>query len=409
MVDTYVDPSTGKSYEYGVESFLDLGNASAFFDRFDIERAPLSPSKVTTDYIDFSSGSPVNLTQPSMEDAMAAMKKFLDIVKPWTDYLQPGYWNFPQPEDIPEDFLIPYGEFITKYGLEDAVPMMYSSTGLGLGNMTEQTTMFVLQAFGTYMAESMLGQMDSYHPANGNQALYNAVAKDLGDDVLYSSTVIASLRTDFGVFLTVRNSITGQITLITARQLLIAIEPTERNTMPLDLRPHERETLSKFTFTREYTAIINNTSLEKDMAYFNMPSASAPGNWLILPDPSFTNIITYLGGDNLFKVIVVGDNNLDEAGAKALVQKNFNTLLSAGDLGTTADQQPVEYVAFSEHGPMHACVSVEDVKAGFYQDLYTLQGQRSTWWTGGAFSVNFQTTLWDFDETLIPKILANLE
>lgn len=409
MVDTYVDPDTGKSYEYGVESFLDVGNASAFFDRFGIERAPLSFSTVTTDYIDFTSGSPVNLTMPSMENQMAAMQKFLDIVKPWTDYLQPGYWNFPQPEDIPEDFLIPYGEFITKYGLEDAVPMIYSSTGLGLGNMTGETTMFVLQSFGTYMAESVLGQMDSYQPAQGNQALYNAVAEDLGDDVLYSNTVIASLRTDYGVFLTVRNNITGQITLITARQLLIAIEPTEDNTMPLDLRWHERELLSKFTYTREYTAIINNTSLEKDMAYFNMPSASAPRNYLTLPDPSFTNIITYLGGDNFFKAIIVGDNNLDKDGAKALLQKDFNTLLSAGELATTADQHPVEYVAFSVHGPMHARVSVEDVKAGFYQDLYSLQGQRSTWWTGGAFSVNFQTTLWDFDETLIPKILANLE
>jgi hypothetical protein len=409
MVDTYIDPETGKAYEYGVESFLDVGNASAFFDRFGIERAPLAFSNVTTDYIDFNTGNSINFTMPPFKNQMAAMQKFLDVVKPWTDYLRPGYWDFPQPEDIPEDFLIPYGDFVTKYGLEDAVPMMFASTGLGVGNMTEVPTMFVLQSFGTHMAESVLGKMDSYAPAHGNQALYNAVAEDLGDDVLYSSTVIATFRTEFGVFLTVRNNETGQITLITARQLLIAIEPTKDNTAPLGLSWHEHELLSKFTYTREYTAIINNTALEPGMAYFNMPAASAPDNYLILPEASFTNIITYLGGDNLFKVIIVGDNNLDEAGARALLQKDFNTLLSAGEFATTADQRKVDYVTFAVHGPMHARVSVEDVKAGFYQDLYGLQGQRSTWWTGGAFSVNFQTTLWAFDETLFPKILANLE
>lgn len=57
---------------------------------------------------------------------------------------------------------------------------------------------------------------------------------------------------------------------------------------------------------------------------------------------------------------------------------------------------------------MHARVAPEDVQAGFFQQLYALQGQRSTWWTEGAFSCNFQTTPWELDETLIRKILANL-
>lgn len=115
---------------------------------------------------------------PTFPAQLSAMKKFLDVVKPWTDYLQPGYWNFPQPDDIPSDFLIPYGDFVRKHGIEDAVPLMYSTTGIGLGNMTEQTTMFVLQAFGTYMTESMLGKLDAYAPAaGGNQALYNAVGE----------------------------------------------------------------------------------------------------------------------------------------------------------------------------------------------------------------------------------------
>jgi hypothetical protein len=409
MVNTYIDPATGIPYDYGVESFLDLGNATGFFERFGIETAPLSQANVTTEYIDFNTGEVVNLTLPSFTDELAAFEKFLDVVQPWTDYLQPGYWNFPQPADIPDDLLIPYGDFITKYGLEDAIPLIYETTGLGLGNMTQATTMFELQAFGTYMAQAIVGQLDSYHPASGgNQALYNAIEKDLGDDVLYNSTVLQSLRTSWGVFLTVQNSVTGRITLITARQLLIAIEPTTQNMAPFDLDDNEKTILSKFTYTREYSGIVNNSAFAAPMSYSNMAAGAAPDNYLILPNAPFTNTISYLGGDNLFHVIIVGDDTLDEAGAKALMQQNFETLLKADRLAEPYNGQQVNWVSFSIHGPMHARVSVEDVQAGFFQNLYAMQGQRSTWWTGGAFSCNFQTTLWEFDETLIPKILANL-
>ncbi|PCG97037.1 Hypothetical protein PENO1_065160 [Penicillium occitanis (nom. inval.)] len=391
MVNTYVDPATGIPYDYGVESFLDLGNATGFFERFGIETVPLSQANVTTEYIEFNTGVIVNLTLPLFTNQLAAFQKFLDV------------------QISPTICSSRTVTFITKYGLEDAIPLIYETTGLGLGNMTQATTMFELQAFGTYMAQAMAGQLDSYHPATGgNQALYNAIEKDLGEDVLYNSTVLQSLRTTWGVLLTVKNNATGQITLITARQLLIAIEPTTQNMAPFDLDDNEKTVLSKFTYTREYSGIVNNSAFAAPMSYSNMAAGAAPDNYLVLPNAPFTNTISYLGGDNLFHVIIVGDDALDEAGAKALMQQNFETLLKAGRLAESYNGQQINWVSFSNHGPMHARVSVEDVKAGFFQDLNALQGQRSTWWTGGAFSCNFQTTLWEFDETLIPKILANL-
>lgn len=219
---------------------------------------------------------------------------------------------------------------------------------------------------------------------------------------------MASQRSEAGVHLTVKNHGTGEITQISARELLIAIRPTDRNMAPLDLRENERKTLSKFTYTREYTGILNNTAFVPGTRYFNMPAASAPDDYLILPEFSFTNTINSLGDDNLFAVIIVGDNELrtpDEA--KALVQDDFSTMLETGTLEGESCEE-LEWVAFSTHGPMHSRVSAEEVKAGFFQELYQLQGERSTWWTGGAFSVNFQTTLWEFDETLFPKKLEKL-
>jgi hypothetical protein len=55
---------------------------------------------------------------------------------------------------------------------------------------------------------------------------------------------------------------------------------------------------------------------------------------------------------------------------------------------------------------MHAQASADDIRKGFIQKLYALQGHRGTWWTGGAFSVQFQSILWAFDDILLSKMLA---
>ncbi|KAB8261693.1 hypothetical protein BDV32DRAFT_33025 [Aspergillus pseudonomiae] len=409
MVDSYTDPKTGKPYNYGVMTFLEAGNATGFFDRFDIPVAAPSMVSVSTDYIDFKTGKPVNFTLPPMADQMAAMAKFLEIVEPWEHLMQPGYGNFPEPDAIPEDLLIPYGDFITKYGLEAAIPLMYQSTGLGLGNMVKETTMFVLQGFGASMARAMVGKQNQLAPSSGrNQDLYDAVAEDLAGDVLYSSTVIESHRGNSSVILTVKNHKTGETTRIHARRLLLAIEPTAANMAPFDLDRNEKNVLSRFTYTNEYTGIVNNAAFAVNQSYFNLPPTAAPNNYLALPDTSFTARIDYIGGDDLFRVTIVGNSTLDTAGAKRLVQNDFNTLLRSGRLTETSDGEPLSWVDFSTHGPMHARVSVADVKAGFFQKLNALQGGRSTWWTGGAFSVNFQTTLWEFDELLFPELLKGL-
>ena len=410
MVNTYVDEKTGATYDYGVQSFLNVSKATDFFARFNISigSGSASPSLIT-EYIDFNTGKKVDFTPSSSSKQLAAIAKFLKVIEPWESMLSPGYWNFPQINNIPEDFLIPFGEFLTKYGLEDGAPLIYSTTGLGVGNMSEVATMFALQSFGWDMARGMTGQMGLFAPTSGgNQALYNAIAKDLGDDVLYSSTVIDSHRTDFGVSLTVRNHKTNKVTRIVARRLLVAIEPTEVNMKPLDLSPSEWNTLSKFTYSNEFTGLVDNAIFNTSYYYFNLPSTAAPNHPLVFQDEPMVASFQYTGLEHLFRVMVIGNTTSTADEAKVLAQNSFNSLLKSGRLSKPTRDQKLSWAAFSTHGPMHARVSVDQVKSGFFQDLYKLQGARSTWWTGGAFSANFQTQLWQFDDGLIPKILEGL-
>ena len=408
MVDTYVD-KTGKTFDYGVQGFLNVSGATDFFARFNISigSGATSPAS-TTKYIDFRTGDKVEFQPPSSAKQIAAIAKFLKVIEPWESMLFPGYWDFPAPSDIPEDFLIPFGEFLLKYGLEDGAPIIYSSTGLGVGNMSETTTMFALQSFGWDMARALTGQMGLFTPASGgNQALYNAVAKDLGNDVLYSSTVVKSHRTNNGVTLTVRNHKTKKQTTIHARRLLVAIEPTNDNVKPLDLSAFESKTLSKFIYSNEFAGLVDNPVFNTSSYYYNLPSSAAPDNTLVYQEDPMVASFQYTGLNNLFRVMVIGNTTTTAEEAKALSQESFNTLLQAGQFSSEQDQE-LSWASFATHGPMHARVTVEHVKEGFFQDLYKLQGARSTWWTGGAFSANFQTQLWKFDEGLIPKILKGL-
>lgn len=369
---------------------------------------------VDTTYIDFDTGEVLDFTPPARDAQRDALRRFLDVVEPWEPLLQPGYFDFPAPHDIPGDLLIPFGDFLVKHGLEDAALAMYQINGLGLGNMVKETTMFVLQAYGASMARTALGLQGSFVPASGrNQDVYDVVADVLGDDVLYSSTVVSADRSDVGVRVAVRSSHTGRITTVAARRLLVAVEPTRQNTRPLDLDAEERQTLYKFRYTRRYAGVVDNAALVVNRSYFNLPADAAPHNYLSYPDVPFTARIDYLGEGHYFRVTLLGDDFLDADGARDLVQRDVDRLRDArvlgDDDGGVGGNGSVHWVRFADHGPMYARVSVDEVRDGFYQKLYALQGRRSTWWTGGAWSVNFQTTLWEYDDIIIPQMLAGLD
>jgi hypothetical protein len=84
--------------------------------------------------------------------------------------------------------------------------------------------------------------------------------------------------------------------------------------------------------------------------------------------------------------------------------------VESGAIGTPDDgDKALSWVDFSVHDSMHARVSRQDVEAGFFQKFNALQGQRSTWWTGGAWAVNFQTHLWEYDDLIIPMMLQGLD
>lgn len=162
----------------------------------------------------------------------------------------------------------------------------------------------------------------------------------------------------------------------------------------------------KVQYTREHVFIASSPSLETNTSLANLPISADDDTQTHYLDYNFTGTISRLApGSDLFHLPVVGDNLLGPEDAKAKLNSDVQTLVGSVILPASRQEQ-LDFKFVSDHGFMHARVTADDYKSGFIQDLQALQGRRSTWYTGSAFSANWQTILWEYNEVLIPKILG---
>lgn len=85
-VDSYTDPVTDKPYDFGVMTFTDYGNASGFFDRFDIPVSARESPELAYIYADFKTGQLItNYTGPSWDEELTALDSYLAIAEKYED------------------------------------------------------------------------------------------------------------------------------------------------------------------------------------------------------------------------------------------------------------------------------------------------------------------------------------
>lgn len=392
----------------GVQGWVTYKNTTEFLTRMNVTTTALSHSTLTTKYVDFSTGEAVDdYVAPTATEYLAALEVYYTVCQQYEDLILPGYFDFPS--DIPEDLTMPFRDFVAKYNLTTAVPTLFELTGMGVGDMMDTTTLYVMQAIGAPFVGIYFGGASSLIPESGNvHELYDKVSDFLGKDALYNTTVISTVRgtSNDSVQLIVQNA-NGRKTQINAKRLVLAIEPSAENMAPFDLDDVEASVFSKFEHSNVYVGAVKSPSLQVNVSLTNMPSSAAPNNWTHLPLPSFNSRIDYFGqGSDLFRFLMVGTSELDVQGAHELVVDGFDKMVSSGVLAQT--NASLDFAVFENHGPMHLRVSGEELKAGFIQDQYALQGHRSTWYTGAAWSAQFTTVLWAFNDVLLPKMLESM-
>ncbi|GJC90462.1 beta-cyclopiazonate dehydrogenase [Colletotrichum liriopes] len=401
-VSTYDDPETGKPYDVGVYSYTDYPGVREFFGRFQIPIQDPVRLPLKTTYVNFENGNLVNYSAPIYNATQAGLTTYLTLCEKYEEFLLPSYAKFPTSGvDIPEDLTLSFADFVQKHQLEAAVLRIFQVTGLGMGNLGDKPTLSVMQAFGAPITRSLLGLIGSFVPVSlRNQDIYDAIAELLGDDVLYSSTAVKTVRTEEGVEVLVKGADNTR-TLIRAKKLVITFEPTLDNLNGIDLDEQESSVFEKWKWSTVYAGVVSHPSLRDSSVYTNIN----PTNWLSLPRTPFVDGFSSLGAGH-FRVLVSAEGNLASCEAQKLVKKAYKLLSAAGTIASLDDQRlNIKY--WANHGAMHLRVDPSELKAGFIANLYALQGRRSTYFTGGAWTAQFSTILWEYNnQFVLPKLLA---
>lgn len=383
--NTYTDPATGTSVDYGVQAYYNISVSRDFFARFNIPVTNYSFAGEPTIYADFKTGQALPNFSPGLNFTPYAQQlaKYPDL--PWS-------WNLPDP--VPEDLLIPFGDFIEKYSLESVAYSIFSITeGITNPQLLNQLTINIFKWLDQAFLDGLNGG-DIVTARHDNGELYAKAQNELGSNALLCSTVIASSRpsNDSGVNLVV-NTPSG-LKLILASQLLVSIPLLVPNMTPFDPDDRELDLFEKFHYSSYYTGLFNNTGFTKGYRYLNVglnTTYHIPG----LPGPYSINPTAV---DGLFYYWYGSPFDISQRDIEAEMTAVVRRL-------TNSTSQTPEYVAFDSHTPFKLEVSAEDIQNRFYDKLYDLQGYRNTWYTGAAMLSHNSGELWNFTHALLPRIV----
>lgn len=402
--ETYHDSQTGIPIDMGVKLYHDEPLVRQWFARFNLSLAP-SPgipgaAAGPNMNVDFRTGQVIPGLPAANQTAIgAAIARYAAVIAQWPQ-LEGGFYL---PEPIPEDLLMPFGQFVQKYQLADAVQTIYVLTS-AFGDVLEIPTLQVIRTFSLGLLKTMQNFLTS--SVNDNSLLFERLTAELlaSKSLLLSSKVTKVARVskvDGGVKVLV-DTPKGR-RLIQAKKMLMAIPPTPENLQTFDPSGDELKIFSQFTSVGYFTSIIrhaapnftavNNLAIDRPYAVPAMPAV-----YNILPTTNPTLSLVYFGTK-------VGQKLTSEQ-AKAAIMADVTRFRTVNNITGPAP----EFVAFGNHSPYNMMPSAEATRAGFYKDLYGLQDKRNTFWTGAAFRAHDSSSSWAFtSRSVLPQLLASLQ
>ncbi|KAI2618911.1 amine oxidase, flavin-containing superfamily [Hypoxylon sp. NC1633] len=394
--ETWTNPFTGYTVDLGVVVFARVQAVTDYFARFNVSLVAL-PSIVTElEYVDFSTGSPVNFKPPSPESFKAALNAYLGQLEKYPD-LQDGF-NMSYP--VAPDLLLSFREFVEKYQLQDMVPQIFF-TNQGYSPILDISMLYIFKYLNADQVRSFTDSLLT--TTNHNvQELYGKIRTSLGADALLSSKVLAMDRTSssrgsWPVRLLVQTPAGRKLVL--AKKLVSTPPPMPQQLDGYDLSSKEQSLFGQFRASGYYSGLLNNTGLNVSL-YATGPGH--PYNVPVLPGP-------YALSDNrgLTQVYYGSPTVMSENEVKKDIVSRLRRVQQGR--GVSVDGEP-EWLAFANHAPFNLMVSNEAIRKGFYKDLYSLQGQRNTFYHGAAWHTQDSSLLWKFtDNYLVPVLLASLE
>lgn len=408
-VDTYTVPETNTTLEFGVQSYMQYGPTVSFFERFGIEFGPFASRRLTTYNVDVKTGKALDYTPPALNDTTNALEKWLQFVEKYDTIVEPGFWNFPPPDKIPAEFLSPFGDFAREQEIQAAVPRIATISGAGIGSIQVIPTLHVVQAFGLAVTKGVL-ESTLIQPKVSNSLLYQRAYDILKDDVRLNSTIENTHRDDLGVRIVIQSGADKVKTLIKAKRVLWTPYPSQDNLKTFAQDNKEQDIFKPWIPEWNYVGVASVPCIPENSSVVYLPRAVEPSNHLAVRDYPYSLNLGTTGppGLNLFRVMLGANYSITYEDAEAIVKSGVQKLLAAETLNYTG-QCEVSIKTLSSHNGVLWPREGEVLKNGFIQEMYSLQGRRSTWWTGRSWCEEYSSNVWTFTDTVLERMLKTLK
>lgn len=390
--EDWVDPSTGTHIDIGTVVFAHSKTVTDYFGRFNLSLVPITGAS-TNEFVDFSSGKVVNFVPPSDASLRSALTIYKDQLNRYPA-LQ-GSFNMTYP--INPDLLLRFGDFVTKYGLQDLVPRAFA-VNQGAAPLLDISTLYIFKYLNSDEVHSLeQGFLTTEH--HSTVELYQKAAEFLGSDVLFNSTVLEMDRSgDKEVRVAVRTPAGPK--LVIAKKILSTIPPLLDNLSGYDLSEEETSLFGQFFANGYYTGLLKSTELNVSLL------ATGPGqpyNVPVLPGIYAASPVAIGGG--LLQVYYGSPNVLPKEMVKADIVASIRRFQKEKGLLVTEPS----WVKFSSHSPFNLMVPNDAIEHGFYEKLFSLQGQRNTFYNGASWHAQDSSVLWKFtDDYVLPILLAEI-
>lgn len=108
-----------------------------------------------------------------------------------------------------------------------------------------------------------------------------------------------------------------------------------------------------------------------------------------VPEELFIWCVDNYWAPGYYNVKLVGGPNFGKDKAKAYIDEKLQLLRNEG----TYPIHQYNIIKFASHTPVTMFVSAEEIRRGFYRQLYNLQGLNNTFWTGATWASDYSTLL----------------
>lgn len=424
-----------------MEAYLDTPTTRAFFARFGVPL--ISPPSGALDplanqrAVDFETGQPVpgrifpgfpggppNNNGGGLASFLAganvtaALSRYSFLVAQYQEYLDPSYAGLgraSRDHAIPDELLLPFGALMVKYDLRPLLPLF--RVFLTYADVNDTPALYMLAQFGKRILDAVLTGGFLVPGGDGSVTqLYDAVARTLlsrrrdgeDDSLFLSSRVLRVRRTpDMGPGVTVtisRFGSRGPVT-IEARRLLVTVPPTCHLLEQIfDLDGLERALFDTFTWELMYAGVVTgatDTRVPNRPTLINVsPPGDGDGAGLGgIPLAPFVHSFQATGAPGVYSFRVSGFVGLlDPALAWEKVRDALTKLAGFGLINGVVSAMVV-------HVPVLMKVSVEDIREGFYDRLFRIQGRRATWWSGLTWAPDYSSIIWEYTDQVVQSML----